>query len=261
MHARSALFDVYGDHLRARGDEAPVAALVALLDAVGIAAPAVRTAISRMAAQGWLEPVALEAGRGYRATDRAIHRLDEAAERIYRRRALPWDGCWHLAIVAMPEDRSARDRLRADLAWLGCARLAGDVWVSPHPVEDLADVAGRAGAEVVTARVAEFQPRDAPLRRWDLESLRTSYDAWLGSAEQLVAENLAAHEDPTRAAFAARFRLVHEWRKFLFTDPGLPDELLPGDWPGRLAQARFAEAAEGLRPRSDEFLARCLDAG
>ena len=56
MHARSALFDVYGDHLRTRGNEAPVAALLRLLEPVGIAAPAVRTAISRMVLQGWLAP-------------------------------------------------------------------------------------------------------------------------------------------------------------------------------------------------------------
>ena len=52
MRARSALFDVYGDHLRSRGDQAPVSALIRLLEPVGIAEPAVRTAISRMAAQG-----------------------------------------------------------------------------------------------------------------------------------------------------------------------------------------------------------------
>src|SRR5690606_10389480 len=54
MHARSALFDLYGDPLRARGSQAPVAAIVRLLAPVGIAAPAVRTAISRMVMQGWL---------------------------------------------------------------------------------------------------------------------------------------------------------------------------------------------------------------
>ena len=85
MQARSALFDVYGDHLRARGSQAPVAAIVRLLDPVGIAAPAVRTAISRMVMQGWLEPVQLSSGRGYRTTERANRRLDEAGDRIYRR--------------------------------------------------------------------------------------------------------------------------------------------------------------------------------
>src|SRR5215510_10289872 len=86
MQARSALFDLYGDHLRARGGRAPVAALVRLLSPIGIAAPAVRTAISRMVRQGWLTPVRSNVGAGYQLTVRAVHRLDEAAARIYRDR-------------------------------------------------------------------------------------------------------------------------------------------------------------------------------
>ena len=46
MQARSALFDLYGDHLRSQGGAAPVAALVRLLGPLGITAPAVRTAVS-----------------------------------------------------------------------------------------------------------------------------------------------------------------------------------------------------------------------
>ena len=68
-----------------------------------------------------------------------------------------------------------------------------------------------------------------------------------------------AHEDPDKAAFAARFHLVHEWRKFLFADPGLPDELLPRDWPGRSASAAFDSEARRLKPAADRFVARCLD--
>ena len=75
MNARSALFDVYGDHLRSRGGQAPVAALVRILAPLDIAAPAVRTAISRMVRQGWLAAVRLDAGPGYRLTARAERRL------------------------------------------------------------------------------------------------------------------------------------------------------------------------------------------
>jgi len=60
-------------------------------------------------------------------------------------------------------------------------------------------------------------------------------------------------------ACAARFHLVHEWRKFLFADPGLPDELLPGDWPGRAASDAFDQEATRLKPAADRFVARCLD--
>src|SRR3954469_25222493 len=96
MQARSALLYVYGDHLRARGSQAPVAAVVRMLEPVGIAAPAVRTAISRMVSQGWLEPVQLDGGRGSRTTERANRRLDETGNRVYRRRLPAWDGHWYL---------------------------------------------------------------------------------------------------------------------------------------------------------------------
>jgi phenylacetic acid degradation operon negative regulatory protein len=83
VNARAAVFDLYGDHLRERGGEASISAIIRLLDALDIAAPAVRTAVSRMARQGWLEPVRRPSGPGYRLTNRAWRRLDEAAVRIF----------------------------------------------------------------------------------------------------------------------------------------------------------------------------------
>ena len=84
MQARSALFDLFGDHLRTRGGRAQVAALVRLVGPLDVAAPAVRTAISRMVRQGWLLPVRVAGGPGYQLSVRAVQRLDEAAARIYR---------------------------------------------------------------------------------------------------------------------------------------------------------------------------------
>jgi len=257
MHARAALFDVYGDHLRTRGDRAPVAALVRLLDPVGIAAPAVRTAISRMVMQGWLEPAQLSGGRGYRATAQAIRRLDEASVRIYGRTDRPWDGTWQLVVVDPPTARAARARLRADLVFVGYAELADTVWVSPRPRVELESLLERAGATASTARAADFVP--PPVDAWDTAALRASYSRWLEEAPRLVEEHLSGHPDADRAAFAARFHLVHEWRKFLFADPGLPAELLPKDWPGAPAAELFAAEADRLRPAADRFVASCLD--
>ena len=256
MHARSALFDVYGDHLRDRGGAAPVAGLVRLLEPVGIAAPAVRTAISRMVSQDWLEPVRLPAGRGYRATRRATRRLDEARDRIYRRDSTAWDGRWHLVVVEPAASRAARERLRADLSFLGYAELSTHVWVSPFRRSELEEVLSAARLTARRAVVEEFDP--PPVDAWDLSALEAAYRRWPEEAERLVADQ-SGTDDPDEAAFAARFHLVHEWRKFLFTDPGLPDELLPRDWPGREAAAVFAAEADRLKSASDRFVARCLD--
>jgi phenylacetic acid degradation operon negative regulatory protein len=142
--------------------------------------------------------------------------------------------------------------------FVGYAELTDNVWVSPYRRSELKSVLDRADATVRTARADQFEP--APTSAWDLERLHASYSGWLAAADDLVDQHLGAHDDPDEAAFAARFHLVHEWRKFLFADPGLPDVLLPDDWPGRAAAELFAEQATRLKPGADRFVARCLGA-
>jgi len=172
VHARSALFDLYGDHLRARGSQAPVSALVRLLAPLDIAAPAVRTAISRMVRQGWLAPVRLAGGRGYTLTSRASQRLDEAAERIYRRGDQHWDGCWHVVIVERLRDRARRERTRAGLRYLGYAPLTETTWISPRASVELDALlaAERLRAELFHASYGG-DPRGLVARAWDLDGL------------------------------------------------------------------------------------------
>jgi len=256
MRARSALFDVYGDHLRSRGDQAPVSALIRLLEPVGIAAPAVRTAISRMSAQGWLEPTRVDAAPGYRATRRAIERLSEAASRIYRSVPEPWDGRWRLVFVDLPRERGARARLREELHYLGYAEHAPAVWPCPYERTEVDEVVTRAGGTARHALAVELTPD--PVGAWDLRRLATSYAAWPDLADSLVRHEPDDPSDDDESAFAARFRLVHEWRKFLFDDPGLPADLLPRDWPGQAAADLFTSEAARLKPASDRFVARCL---
>jgi phenylacetic acid degradation operon negative regulatory protein len=257
MNARSALFDLYGDHLRTRGRSAPIASLVRLLATLDITAPAVRTAVSRMVRQGWLSPVRLPQGRGYALTAKAVRRLDEAGRRIYRDTPDAWDGRWHLLVVQHIPDRARRERLRAGLTYLGYAPLDDTTWLSPRSSAELDPLFE---AEAVRAeRFAAGYDGDARglvARAWDLDGLARAYERWIGEAEEL----LAACPDPgEEQAFAVRSRLVHEWRKFLFRDPGLPDTLLPDDWPGAKAARFFDAEAARLLPAASRFVDRCLD--
>jgi phenylacetic acid degradation operon negative regulatory protein len=258
VNARSALFDLYGDHLAARGGRAPVAALVRLLAELDIAAPAVRTAVSRMVRQGWLAAVRLPGGPGYALTPRAIHRLDEAAIRIYRTREPHWDEHWHLLSLPPVRDRSARDRLRSGLRYLGYGALDDTTWLAARPSSELAALLSAEGVHAESFRARHDDDSEAMVRRvWDLDALGTAYDDWLTAARQTV-DSLGT--DPTdAAAFAARSRLVHDWRKFLFTDPNLPDGLLPADWPGRAAARYFDTHAVRLLPAAGRFIDSCLD--
>lgn len=260
MDARSALFDLYGDHLRSRGGRAPVAALVRLLAPLGITAPAVRTAVSRMARQGWLQAARLPEGAGYALTPRAVRRLDEAAERIYRRGTPDWDGRWHLVVIARARDRARRDRLRAALGYLGYALIDETTWVSPRPSVELEALleAERVRAERFMASY-DGDARGLLARAWDLDGLAHAYRRWLVVAAGLVADVSPA--TPDEMVFAVRSRLVHEWRKFLFRDPGLPAELLPGHWPGRQAAELFEAESARLLPAAARFVDCCLRPG
>ncbi|HEY7144022.1 MAG TPA: PaaX family transcriptional regulator C-terminal domain-containing protein [Streptosporangiaceae bacterium] len=259
MDARSALFDLYGDHLRSRGARAPVAALVRLLNPLGISEPAVRTAVSRMARQGWLAAVRLPAGAGYALTPRAVARLDQAAERIYRRVLPDWDGSWHLLVAERVRDRARRERLRAGLTYLGYAPIGDTTWISPRrsPELDALLQAERVRAERFDARL-DGDARGMAARVWDLDGLARSYRRWLAMAGALVAP--VGQDTPDEAVFAARSVLVHEWRKFLFSDPGLPAELLPGSWPGHAAAREFDTESARLLPAASRFVDCCLQA-
>jgi phenylacetic acid degradation operon negative regulatory protein len=257
MNARSALFDLYGDHLLSRGGKALVASLVSLLAPLEIAGPAVRTAVSRMVAQGWLEPVRLPDGPGYQLTPRAERRLAEAAARIYRSSTDRWDRRWHLITVDHIADRSRRDRVRNGLTYLGYAQLRDGTWISPHRSAEIDALLEGEGAQARQFR-AQFDGNDAALAStaWDLDRLASAYTSWMHEAHALI-ERLPA--DPgDEGAYVARTVLVHEWRKFLFSDPGLPREVLPPDWPGDAAARFFDAESARLQPQAGRYVDACL---
>ncbi|RNL62634.1 PaaX family transcriptional regulator [Nocardioides marmoriginsengisoli] len=254
MHARSALFDLYGDHLRTRGGSAPVAALIRMLEPLGVRAPAARTAVSRMVAQGWLVADPTPEGPGYALTERARTRLDEAAARIYRTDPAGWDGRWQVRVLSPIADRVRRERVRNQLRFLGMAPISDSTWISPHHSGEVDQLLLDEAVPVVSFSATDAAPSSLLLKAFDVDTLAAAYRTWLAEAGELVATGPVSDEQ----AFVVRSELLHSWRKFLFTDPGLPAVLLPADWPGARAAAFFDEHADRLRPAATRFIDQCL---
>jgi phenylacetic acid degradation operon negative regulatory protein len=93
-------------------------------------------------------------------------------------------------------------------------------------------------------------------RAWDLARIGRSYEEFIDSLLPVVKAITPRSTD--EEAYAARFRLVHAWRSFLFQDPHLPSALLPPGWPGVKAAAFFDKYATRLRPAADRHVERCL---
>lgn len=297
MHARSAVVDLYGDHLPAHGWWAPVASIVRLTGTVGVQAPATRTAISRLVAQGWLAPAQRGGVRGYAATPDARERWRHAHTRIYSPGPAPWDGSWHVVHVDSGGERRRRDQVATTLSYLGYGRLGGGTWVSPRPSPELAGSLGRlqvrwvavhgpldladpgagatwtdpdagasgadpgAGASGADpgAGAPGAEVRALAASVWDLQSLGSAYTTFT----DLALHSARTDAGDPRSAYVARTTLVHEWRRFLFRDPDLPAAVLPQGWPGHRAREVFLQTAELLAPAAAELVAAVLggDAG
>lgn len=271
MSARSSVFDLYGDHLGEFDHWAPVAGIVAVLGATGVKPSTTRTAVSRMTEQGWLAPDTRDGIRGYRATAPARTRLAEASRRIYRREQPTWDGRWHLTRLDLDGlgTRRDRDRLIAALSYLGLGRFDARTWIAPRPVAELGVVVEGAGVpfrQFEMRQVDTGSPRELVESVWDLSALADAYRAFTRRNAALLTGDVAepsgatasAGAAPGAAAYRARAGLVHDWRKFLFLDPDLPDEVLPQPWPGAEARAAFLRAADAMWPRARIFVHETL---
>jgi phenylacetic acid degradation operon negative regulatory protein len=264
LNPRSLLFTLYGDYVHPLGQEdVRVGALVRLAGELGVTANALRSALSRMSREGWLAARRDGGPPRYRLTPRGRELIEEGGARIYGRHRAAWDGRWLLVSYSLPEPRRGqRDRLRQQLTFLGLGALGNGLFVSPHDLRrPVRDLIRRHGVERdVTLHHGTLEWPDDPAllvaRAWDLERLAGRYAEFLDRTRRDLAGAPPADD---RDAFRRRFLLTHEFRRFLFSDPDLPDALLPAGWVGSAARDAFLQSNRRLRRRAERFY--CAVAG
>ncbi|TDB85202.1 PaaX family transcriptional regulator [Actinomadura sp. 7K534] len=252
--ARSLLLTVLGEFVLPAGEPVWTAAFLRALGLLGVEEKAVRQALARSAGEGWIEGERHGRRTAWRLTPSGERLLTDGTERIYGfgRPAGAWDGRWLIVLAGVPEtSRRLRHLLRTRLAWSGLGNLAPGVWVSPHPGrraevrEVLAEIGVADTSTLFTGRLGDLaEARHVAAQAWNLDEIALAYDDFLDAVGAL-----APADDP--GTFAAHTRLVQEWRRFPFLDPGLPAELLPADWSGSQARALFHERHDTWRPVAD----------
>lgn len=265
LNPRSFLFTLYGDYAHPLGhEEVRVGALVRLAAELGVSGTALRSALSRMGREGWLAARRNGGSPRYRLTARGHGLIEEGTERIYGRRRTGWDGRWLLVSYSLPERRRGqRDRLREGLSFLGFGSLGNGIFVSPHDLRrEVRQLIERQEVERdVTVHHGTLEwpadPAQVVARAWDLESLELPYREFL---ERIRAGLATADGLDDREAFRRRFLLTHEFRRFPFSDPDLPDALLPRDWVGSTVREAFLEYNRKLRRRAERFYSAIAEA-
>jgi phenylacetic acid degradation operon negative regulatory protein len=195
----------------------------------GIPPSTLRVALTRAVAGGDL----VRADGDYVLGDRLVRRQrrqDEAVDAA----GTSWDGTWEMAVVVVT-GRSGADRaaLREVLATHRLAELREGVWTRPANLGRARRYADEPVLTTFSCR-PDGDPAGLAADLWDLRG-------WATAGRELV-DLLARTKAP-----AARLAVAAQLVRHLTDDPLLPEELLPGDWPGAELRSTYAAYQGELR--------------
>jgi phenylacetic acid degradation operon negative regulatory protein len=138
-------------------------------------------------------------------------------------------------VTSVGSDARTRAALRTAMHNKRFGELREGVWMRPDNLELDLDPELDARVRVLSAR--DDTPAELAAQLWDLP-------AWARTGHRLLDEMGAASDT------AGRFVVAAAMVRHLLTDPVLPDELLPADWPGARLRAAYHDfAAELLKRR------------
>jgi phenylacetic acid degradation operon negative regulatory protein len=238
VSARGLLFTVLGEFVLPTGGSAWTSAFIETFATLGVEEKAIRQALARTAADGWIRPERHGRRTRWWLTPDGERLLTEGTQRIYAfvGSQRDWDGSWLLVLARVPEnDRAARHVLRTRLIWAGLGSPAPGVWITTHAdrrdeIEQVLRQAGVADGQILTAGHLGGDLAALVAQAWDLPEIEQRYEEFLAEFAS------ASTVDPlTRLT-----ELVHAWRRFPSIDPGLPARLLPSQWSGAKAAKLFA---------------------
>ena len=231
MTARSVVLSVL---LGAHPAWATASELVRLTEDFDIKEPTLRVALTRMVGAGDL----VRSEDGYRLSDRLLarqRRQDDAINPQLR----AWDGAWTtLVITSVGIDARTRAALRITLQQNRFGELREGVWLRPDNLKLI--LPGDVLSRVRVLHGFDDNAAELAAQLWDLPG-------WAATGRQLLDDINTADDVPGR--FVAAAGMV----RHLLTDPVLPDELLPDDWPGPMLRQSYARFAAELVARRNEF--------
>jgi phenylacetic acid degradation operon negative regulatory protein len=246
----SIVITLFGDAVAPRGGSIWLGTLLEFFKTLDIDSGVVRTAMSRLATDGWLERNKVGRNSFYRLVKQGRQTFDAATRHIYDAPASDWTGRFELLLIGNGEDRDAsRDALKN--AGFG-SPLAG-VWIAPSGVPVPKEAARAIRLEV---SAEDDSGRRLLSESWPLDRTANAYLKFMKTFEPLRAWINRRERLSDSDAFTSRILLIHHYRRVVLRDPLLPTALLPADWPGRAARQLCGEIYRGLLSSSEQWLDR-----
>jgi phenylacetic acid degradation operon negative regulatory protein len=246
----SIVVTVFGDAIMPRGGSVWLGTLLEFFKTLAIDGGVVRTAMSRLAADDWLERTKVGRNSFYRLTRKGRQTFDTATRHIYDPQVSDWTGRFELLLIGSGGDRDAS---REALKNAGFGSPLPGVWIAPSGVPVPEEAAHAIRLEV---SAEDDAGRRLLSESWPLQRTADAYLKFMRTFEPLRGAIGRRDRLSDTDAFAARILLIHHYRRVVLRDPLLPAALLPKDWPGRAARALCGEIYRGLLSPSEQWLDR-----
>ena len=242
MKPRALLFTLYGEYVQYYGGEIWVGSLIQLMKQFGVSESSVRGALLRMVQKDLMKVRKIGNRSYYSFTPQGQSQTEDGVNRVYGERPFEWDNTWRILTYSFPEEkRDLRNEIRKELMWIGFGAISNSTWVSPNPLEsqvlemmeryELHDYMMLFSSSTVLSHSNDWIVN----KGWNLDEISREYEKFIEQYSDKFEElqNKALNNTLTdQESFIERTQLVHEYRKFLFKDPGFPAELLPDHWKG-----------------------------
>src|SRR5271168_4515052 len=240
----SIVVTVFGDAIVPRGGSVWLGTLLSFFETIDIDSGVVRTAMSRLATDGWLERNKVGRNSFYRLVKKGRQTFDTATRHIYDPPPSDWTGRFELLLIGNGEGRdAARDALKN----AGFGSPLPGVWVAPSGVPVPEEAASAIRLEV---SAEDDSGRRLLSESWPLERTADAYLKFMKTFEPLRGWIGARSRLTDTDAFTARILLIHHYRRVVLRDPLLPTALLPEDWPGSAARTLCGEIYRAVLPAS-----------
>lgn len=260
--AKSLLVTLFGDVIAVHGGTAGLAGLIRFCAGFGASERNVRTAVHRLAKEGWVTGERAGRASHYRLSEDGRERFAAASERIYAPGRRAFSNRWQI-ILAPALTAAQRTVLQREMRWLGYVNIGGRTLL--HVGNGRAETARVLREIGLRDRVCVFdascddldRPGQAGLLRqmaaggWDLPAIEERYRKFLGRFAPLHRRVRGGTALPPGEALRARVLLIHEFRRALLPDPDLPSMLLPDRWSGHEARKLCADLYRTIAPAGE----------
>lgn len=256
LRPQSLMLTVLGNYVLGRDIAVFSGSFIELFARLGVGEHAVRSTLTRMVSRDLLSRHRRGRRMHFGLTPRSEEILLDGERRVWRLGAVntDWDGRWTVLAFSMPESwQRVRHDLRARLTWAGFGSLGNGMWIAPSRV-DIAPIVAELGLNEhvkVFSGTAEAPTDVAGMLRdaFDLDALAAGYRAFLERWDR-------PRPVPDAPDDLARYLwMTTEWLQLVRTDPRLPVERLPADWPA----VRGQEVLMKLRGRYETGARRLAD--